>query len=96
MVDHVGGVNPLGGADHAQRMKKAYQADALPGRGEDGVRISAELQRLKQIEGIRLDKVLAVRKALENGTFVTDEKLDAALDRAIDDAFGADGAPEEG
>jgi len=36
---------------------------------------------------IRWDKVRAVRRALENGTYLDPNKLDVALDRAIDDAF---------
>jgi hypothetical protein len=95
MVDHVGGVNPLGGADGARRARRAYQPDGPAPQGADGVELSGELQRLKQIEGIRLEKVVAMRRALADGTLVTDEKLDAALDRAIDDAFGPNEAPSD-
>lgn len=83
MVDHVGGVGPLGGASDKMRVRKTTRQEVQP---KDSVQVSAELQRLSAIPGIRLDKVMATRKAIAEGTYETPEKLDAALDAAIDDA----------
>jgi hypothetical protein len=84
MVDHVGGVDPLAGSGKNRKLKPIFQNGQAP-RGPDGVDLSSDLARLKQIKGIRLEKVLEARKALHDGTMVTDQKLDVALDRALDD-----------
>lgn len=88
MVDHVQNVGPAGNGGAAQRARKAYRPDGPAARGNDAVEMSADMQRLQQMEGIRLDKVMEVRRALEAGTYVTEEKLDAALERAMDDVRG--------
>lgn len=90
MVDNVNNINPMSNGNPAHRLKKVYQGSAQAPRGTDGVQISPELQKLKQMDGIRLDKVLAVRKALQDGSYLTPEKLDKALDSAIDDAYSED------
>ncbi|MHC4886896.1 MAG: hypothetical protein ACYTGH_17605 [Planctomycetota bacterium] len=90
MVDHVNGVNPLGNAGNAQRLKKAYQHTTVGPRGVDGVERSSELQKLSQVKGIRLEKVLEVRRQIEAGTYLEEGKLNTALDRAIDDAYGSE------
>ena len=95
MVDNVGGVNPLANNGQAKRLQKAYRPEAEAPRGADSVKISSDLQKLKETEGIRMDKVLEVKKALADGTYVTEEKLDKALDKAIDEAFGNQDAPQE-
>ena len=90
MVDNLQGVNPLGNAGNAQRLKKAYQHTTVGPRGVDGVSKSSELQRLSKIEGIRLEKVLEVRRQIEAGTYLDEDKLNLALNRAIDDAHGVE------
>lgn len=83
MVDQIGGVGGMGNGGPVRKVPTTYH---LPGvaREPDQVEISAEIQNLQKIEGIRLDKVLEVRRAIQNGTYVTPEKLNIALDRAID------------
>ena len=92
MVDQISGLGSAGSAGRARKAVHSYQESQEP-RQADGIAKSAELTRLSQIDGIRLDKVLEVRRALANGTYVTPEKLDIALNRAIDDAFGKNGKP---
>jgi hypothetical protein len=50
----------------------------------DTVRLSSDVMRLRGVEGIRFEKVMAIRGQLAAGTYMTPEKLDVALDRAID------------
>jgi hypothetical protein len=88
MVDQVGGVNPLGNGGQGRRVRRAYLGETGKARAGDQVKMSGDLERLKKIPGIRLEKVLEVRKALAEGSYISDEKLDLALERAIDEAFG--------
>lgn len=90
MVDKIGQVGATGGAP-AQKPKQARAKDAA-GAAEDAVHLSPDIIRLRGVDGIRLDKVLEVRKAIQEGTYLTPERLDRALDGAIDDAF----RPEDG
>lgn len=87
MVDHVNGVNGMGGVQPIRRMKAAYRMSNVPSPA-DSVEIPTDVMRLSGIEGIRLDKVLAVRSQIASGTYFTPDKLDVALDRALDDALG--------
>jgi anti-sigma28 factor (negative regulator of flagellin synthesis) len=85
MVDNVSNVNGLSGGASRQ-IKKTYQFnDTAP--NADAVELSSDVMRLKGVEGIRLDKVMEVKRAIANGTFMTAEKLDKSLDRAIDEAL---------
>jgi len=55
---------------------------------QDEVQISSQgdiLSRLADIPEIRQDKVAALRAAIANGTYETDEKLGVALDRLLDE-----------
>lgn len=55
---------------------------------QDEVQISSQgeiMSRLAEIPDIRQDKVAALRAAIANGTYETDEKLGAALDRLLDE-----------
>ncbi|MFH0911669.1 MAG: flagellar biosynthesis anti-sigma factor FlgM [Planctomycetota bacterium] len=88
MVEHVQGVGPLGGGEPAQGPRRAHPPHAPEPREPDAVEVSQELQALREAKDVRLEKVLDVRKALREGTYLTPEKLDLALDRAIDEAFG--------
>ncbi|GEM_PF-4994341 len=81
MVDHVPHVGPGHGPDPGQGPGRARYVHRPPAREADEVEVSPEART------IRWDKVRAVRRALENGTYLDPNKLDVALDRAIDDAF---------
>ncbi len=86
MVDQVPNIGAGAGAQ-ARKLKHVYKMPQTT-RGEDAVEISSEVMQLKGIEGVRMDKVMEVRRAIANNTYLTPEKLDKALDRAIDDAVG--------
>ena len=55
---------------------------------QDRVEISQVAQSLSTLElgdDVRVDKVLAIREAIANGTYETPEKLDIAIGRLIED-----------
>lgn len=86
-MDQVNAVNGLGGMQPARRMKAAYRMSDAPA-ATDSVEIASDVMRLRGVEGVRLDRVMAVKSQIAAGSYFTAEKLDAALDRAIDQLFG--------
>lgn len=87
MVDQVNGINGMGGVQPAKRLKAAYRMSE-PSVPADSVEISSDVMRLKGIEGVRMEKVMAIRSQIEAGTYFTPDKLDKALDAALDQLFG--------
>lgn len=87
MVDHVNGVHGAGGMQPTRRMKTAYRMSETPAPA-DSVEITSDVMRLKGVEGVRLDRVMALRSEIATGSYFTADKLDKALDRALDDALG--------
>lgn len=54
--------------------------------GQDRVEISAEareLGRLGASEGIRADKVAAIRAAIARGDYLSDDKIEQTIDRLL-------------
>lgn len=87
MVDHVHGLNGMGGLQPTRRAKTAYRmSDTAASTGS--VEVPSDVMNLKGVEGVRLDRVIAVRSQIASGSYFTQDKLDAALDRALDDALG--------
>jgi anti-sigma28 factor (negative regulator of flagellin synthesis) len=86
-------INPLGNAGPVQRLvsnpvQKQVPADApkqLP--ATDKLQLSGVSHLLKTLKNndIRTDKVAAVKAQIEAGTYDDDKKLDAAVDRLLDD-----------
>ena len=87
MVDSAGGIGGAGGNTPTRKVSNVNHAAATQ-RGADGVELSSDVMRLKGMDGIRIDRVMEVRKAIAAGTYLTDAKLDQALDGAIDEALG--------
>ncbi len=72
----------FGGAQQAQ----APQARGLS--GVDQMDISPEAEMLSQVHNlpeVRQDRVAEIRAQIKNGTYDTDEKLDIALSRLLDE-----------
>jgi anti-sigma28 factor (negative regulator of flagellin synthesis) len=86
-MDQVNAVNGLGAMQPARRMKAAYRMSDAPAP-TDSVEVSSEVMRLRGVEGVRLDRVMAVKSQIAAGNYFTAEKFDIALDRAIDQLFG--------
>ncbi len=87
MVENINGLTGLGGVQPARRMKAAYRMSEVPSPA-DTVEITSDVMRLRGVEGVRLDRVMAVKSEIAAGNYFTAEKLDIALDRALDQLFG--------
>ncbi len=87
MVDHVNGVGGMGGMQPSRRAKNVYRMSDMP-VAADSVEFSSDVMRLRGIEGVRMDRVMALKSEIASGSYFTDDKLDTALDRALDDAIG--------
>ena len=74
-----------------QPIRKEIPADAPPpqpvARGVDKLELSGVSHLLKTLKNndVRLDKVAEIKAQIEAGTYETDEKLDVAADRLLDD-----------
>ena len=88
MVDNIRGVDGMSGMLPSQKAKAAYRLSETASPA-DSVEISPDVMRLKGIEGIRLDKVMAIRSQIAAGTYFTPDKLDMALDLALDEVMEA-------
>lgn len=87
MVDNVNGINGMGGVQPPRRTKTTYRMSDVQA-ASDSVEFSSDVMRLQGVEGVRMDRVLAVRSQIAAGNYFNADKLDQALDRAIDDVFG--------
>ena len=88
MLEHVNGINGMGGVHPVKRHKEAYRMSE-PSIPADSVEISSEVMRLKGVEGVRMEKVMAIKSQIDAGSYFTPEKLDMALDAALDQLFRA-------
>ncbi len=89
---HVYGISGVHGAQGLQGPHRtaAAQQPAAPGASQpvDQLEISAEARQAAQARNsgeIRQDRVAAIREAIANGTYETEAKLSAALDRLLDE-----------
>lgn len=86
----VHGAQPIN-QPHARMTKpQATSESSASGPIRDELQLSAEAQKIGEATSldssgeIRMDKVDAIRQQIADGTYETDEKLEAALDRFID------------
>ncbi|MDR1613279.1 MAG: flagellar biosynthesis anti-sigma factor FlgM [Planctomycetota bacterium] len=88
MVDHVNGVNGMGEMRPTRRTRTSYRVNEtrIP---SDSVEISSDVMRLKGIDGVRMEKVMAIKAQIKAGTYFTQDKFDKAIDIALDKLFGA-------
>lgn len=73
---------------HTSRSSQNVGASNTPGAITDQLDISAAGQladQLSEIPDIRQDRVSALRAAIADGTYETDDKLNVALDRLLDE-----------
>lgn len=85
-MEHIGAVGGMGGVQPTRRTKTAYRMSETP-VVSDTVELSS-VMNLRGVEGgVRLDRVMAVKSEIASGTYFTAEKLDIALDRALDQLF---------
>jgi len=86
-VNSVGNNSPIQNIIN-QPIKKQIPASAQPAAGgADKVELSGVSHLLTSLKAndIRLDKVASVKSQIEAGTYESDDKLDVAADRLLDD-----------
>ena len=90
-------INNIGGSGPGQRIinnpiQKSVGPDAEKVRpsATDRLELSGQshlLQALKQNNGVRANKVAAIKNEIESGKYESDAKLDAAVERMLDDVL---------
>ncbi|MCE9584229.1 MAG: flagellar biosynthesis anti-sigma factor FlgM [Planctomycetes bacterium] len=83
-INRVDGPFPL----RPQRASALPPPPALSDGSTDRVQISPQARLKAQLRGvpdIRVDRVAAIRKAIENGTYDESQRLGAAIDRLMDE-----------
>ena len=88
MVDNVNGLGGMGGVQQPRRTKTTYRISEANMQPVDSVEFKSDVMRITGLEGIRLDKVMAIRSEIAEGDYFTTDKLEIALDKALDDALG--------
>jgi anti-sigma28 factor (negative regulator of flagellin synthesis) len=87
-INNVGGSTPVNPVYTKPVAKPAAGAAAEGTRGKDRLELSGLSPLLKTLKAggdIRADKVAAIKAQIEAGTYEDDKKLDAAVDRLLDD-----------
>jgi anti-sigma28 factor (negative regulator of flagellin synthesis) len=86
VVGSVQPVNPTAPTKAVEVTAPALEVDAPS--TVDRVEFSEQaqmLEKIQQLPDVRQDRVDAIRNAIANNTYLTDEKVDIALGRLIDD-----------
>ena len=87
-INNVGGSRPVNPVYTKPVAKPAAGGAAEAPRGKDRLELSGLSPLLKTLKAggdIRADKVAAIKAQIEAGTYEDDKKLDAAVDRLLDD-----------
>jgi negative regulator of flagellin synthesis FlgM len=89
---YISGASYVHGAQPINAPHRSYnsQPTATPSRsfGADEVSISSEadmVSRVRDVPEMRSDKVARIKAQIASGTYETDEKLDMALSRLLDE-----------
>jgi anti-sigma28 factor (negative regulator of flagellin synthesis) len=71
----------------SQPIQKQLPAEAPKSAGTDKLELSGMSHLLKTLKNndVRTDKVADIRAQIDAGTYETDDKLDAAADKLLDD-----------
>ena len=83
---HIDGAQPIRAPHRTQAAEKSTSVDSF--YGMDQVDISPEAEFVSQIHDlpdIRADRVADIRAQIEAGIYETDEKLDMAVGRLLDE-----------
>ncbi len=85
---HVHGAQGINAPHHASRASQANAAQGNSLAQVDQLDISPEASLAAQVHDlpeIRQDRVAALRSQIESGAYETDEKLDGAIERLLDE-----------
>ena len=88
-IASIHGAQPISGPHRTQAAQSAPSADSW--FGVDELEISPEANLVSQVRDlpdIRADRVAEVRAQIADGAYETDEKLDIALGRLLDEISG--------
>jgi len=86
-------VNNVGASSQVQKLvknpiqKQLPTESSGPARASDRLELSGASHLLKSLKSIdvRADKVAFIKAQIESGTYEDDHKLDAAIDKLLDD-----------
>ena len=85
MDNNLSAINGMMGNTPARKVRQTYkfQQSNMP-RSTDSVKLSNDVMTVRGAEQLRLDKIMEIRQQIADGTYVTEEKLNSALDNALD------------
>lgn len=72
----------------AQAVEGGHVADHVGGHVADHVDFSQQaqmLEKIQQLPNVRQHRIDSIKKAIATNTYLTDDKLDLAINRMIDD-----------
>jgi anti-sigma28 factor (negative regulator of flagellin synthesis) len=87
-INNVGGNNPIHQVTSQPIQKQApADAPAVHQRASDRVELSGMGAMLKALKSndIRADKVASIKEQIEAGTYESEDKIDVAVERLLDD-----------
>ncbi len=88
MDNNISAINSMMGNTPARKARKLYEFQQNSSlRESDTVNISKDVMTVRGAEQLRLDKIMEVRQQIKDGTYLTADKLDKALDNALDEAL---------
>ncbi len=88
MNNNISAINGMMGNTPARKAKQVYQFQQNETlKATDSVKISNDVMTVRGAEQLRLDKIMEVRQQIQDGTYLTEEKLDSALNLALDAAL---------
>ena len=86
-INNINGANPLSKIAPPATAKTPAASAAAPAKA-DRVEISGAVQgylKVLKANDVRTDKVADIKSRIEAGTYETDDKLDVAADKLLDD-----------
>ena len=83
LLDGVGSVATLRGTSKSPSSRPAADQESTPGDRVEISELAGFLSQLSQLPDVRAEKIVQVRNAIQNGTYETPEKLNAALDKVL-------------
>jgi negative regulator of flagellin synthesis FlgM len=89
-IQGIGNNNPVQKIVSQPVQKSVSTASSAPARGSDTVELSGVSQHLQTLQAggdVRADKVADIKSQIAAGTYESDDKLDVAADRLLDDVL---------
>lgn len=88
-LTHIHGAQPLNGPHRTQAAGPAQQTDAWMDVDELDISQEADLvSRARDLPDVRADRIAEIKADIAAGVYETDEKLDIALGRLLDEMSG--------